>query len=162
MAEENKTKNQKLFFIFAPSIVVILSAIGFFWWDRGAFPGFRPTLYERPIQEITLNDRGVRLHGMARYDIKTTQKNDDDEILYYIFPLFPLDDINNKTINVMVRSKIPPDSLATIEERIIEGTTKPPTRVISKDLRISWMNLGYSFNKKFVLVDSFDDSLDRE
>ncbi|MBM73942.1 MAG: hypothetical protein CMK59_00970 [Proteobacteria bacterium] len=159
MTKESQTKPNKWLIILGPSITVFLIALGFVWWDRGAFPGFRPTLYERSITEISLNDRGVRLKGMARYDIKTKQLDDHDQLMYYIFPLVPLDDINSKTIHVMVRSKIPPDDLAMIEERTVEGVTKPPTRIITTDLRRSWMRLGYRFDKRFVLVDSFDDEL---
>ena len=154
MTKEAQANRKKWLIILGPSVLVLLGAVGFFWWDRGAPPGFRPTIYDRSITEISLNDRGVRLKGMARYDINTKQLDENDEIMYYIFPLVPLDDINTKTIHVFVRSTIPPDELAMIEERTIEGITRPPARIISNELRRSWMRLGYRLDKRFVLVDS--------
>ena len=159
MTKETHLKYKKWLMTLGPSALVIGIALGFYRWDRGAFPGFRPAIYDKSITDLSLNDRGVRLKGMARYDIKTKQLDEDDQLMYYIFPLVPLDDINTKTIHVFVRSKIPPDDLAMIEERTIEGVTKPPARIISNDLRRSWMRLGYQLDKRFVLVDSFDDNL---
>ena len=73
MAKDIQPNRKKWVIILGPSILVLLIALGFYSWDRGALPGFRPTIYERSITEVTLNDRGVRLRGMARYDINTKQ-----------------------------------------------------------------------------------------
>ena len=139
-----------------PAALAGLGAICFIWWERGAPPGFRPKVHDVEIGEINRNHRGVRLHGMARYDIRSQHKGEDGEQTYYLFPLVPKDRLNTKMIRVMVRTTSPPDGMANLEEMTIEGLARPPGRLVPRDLQLAWMKRGYEFDRKFVLVMAFD------
>ena len=76
----------KTFVLIFPPILCCLSYIGFVWWERGALPGFRPTIYDREIEELSLNDRGVRVHGWADTTSEHILKKKDKNTTY--IPLF--------------------------------------------------------------------------
>ena len=52
-------------------------------------------------------------------------------------------------------TKVPPDSMATIEERSIVGLAKPPGRLIPKEIYESWRAEGYTFEDRVVLIEEF-------
>ena len=130
-----------------------LAGLGFYWWDRGALPGFKPTIEPVSIEDITLDYRGVEVEGMARHDVKITQQVSGEK--WYVYPLVPKDDMNKKVIKVMIMTQVKPDSMATIEERTIIGLAKPPGRMIPKDIYESWRGEGYTFEDRIVLIEEF-------
>lgn len=132
---------------------IVLGGLGFYWWDNGALPGFKPTLVDVSIAEISLDNRGVRIAGMARHDVRI--KQEIQGVVWYVYPLVPKDKINTKFIKVMVLTTIPPDSMATIEERTIEGIARPPGRLIPKEIYESWRGEGYTFEDRVVLIEEF-------
>jgi hypothetical protein len=142
--------------LIGPAALAGLGAIGFIWWERGAPPGFRPRIHDVGIGEINRDHRGVRLQGMARYDIRSRQEDPNGGPTHYLFPMVPKDEINTKLIRVMVRTKKPPDGMANLEEMTVEGIARPPGRLVPRDLQLSWMKRGYEFDSKFVLVMAFD------
>ena len=108
-------KQTALSVLLGSTLAVSVASVGFIWWDRGAPPGFKPTLVPVDIDTINRNHRGVRIHGMARHDIRIQQKNNNDpNDITYVFPLVPSDDINTTFIRVMVRTSQKPDDMATI------------------------------------------------
>ena len=131
----------------------IAAGLGFYWWDRGALPGFKPTIVDVSIEDINLDYRGVRVEGMARHDVKITQQVSGEK--WFVYPLVPKDNINTKFIKVMVMTKVPPDSMATIEERSVVGLAKPPGRLIPKEIYESWRGEGYTFEDRVVLIEEF-------
>ena len=131
----------------------IVAVLGFYWWDRGALPGFQPTIVDVSIEDINLDYRGVRVEGMARHDVKITQQVSGEK--WFVYPLVPKDNINTKFIKLMVMTKVPPDSMATIEERSNVGLAKPPGRLIPKEIYESWRAEGYTFEDRVVLVEEF-------
>jgi hypothetical protein len=131
----------------------ILAGLGFYWWDRGALPGFQPKIEPVSIEDITLDYRGVEVEGMARHDVKITQQVSGEK--WYVYPLVPKDDMNKKVIKVMIMTQVKPDSMATIEERTIIGLAKPPGRMIPKDIYESWRGKGYTFEDRIVLIEEF-------
>ena len=152
------TQQQSFFvLIFGTTFILAATYVGFVWWDRGAPPGFKPTIVDVTIDTINREHRGVRIHGMARHDLKIRLKNKNSDKISYVYPLLPMDKMNSTMIKVMIRTTVPPDSMATIEERKIEGLARPPGRTINGDIIRSWQDRGYDFDEKFVLVDEFED-----
>tara|TARA_B110000037_G_scaffold128197_1_gene145764 strand:+ start:148 stop:609 length:462 start_codon:yes stop_codon:yes gene_type:complete len=152
------TQQQSFFaLIFGTIFVLTTTYVGFVWWDRGAPPGFKPEIVDVTIDTINREHRGVRIHGMARHDLRIRLKDQNSDKISYIYPLMPMDKMNSTMIKVMIRTTVPPDSMATIEERKIEGIARPPGHTVSGDIIRSWQDRGYDFKEKFVLVDEFED-----
>jgi hypothetical protein len=152
------TQQQSFFaLIFGTIFVLATTYVGFIWWDRGAPPGFKPEIVDVTIDTINREHRGVRIHGMARHDLRIRLKDQNSGKISYIYPLMPMDKMNSTMIKVMIRTTVPPDSMATIEERKIEGIARPPGRTVNGDIIRSWQDRGYDFKEKFVLVDEFTD-----
>ena len=141
-------------FLFPPLFCCILY-VGFVWWERGALPGFRPTIYDWEIEFLSLNDRGVRIHGWARHDIRTHFEKEGTK--YYIYPIVPMDKMNDKVIHAMVVTTIEPDPLVSIEEVTVSGFTQPAKYYVSKDLQMKWTMKGYAFGERFLVIERFDD-----
>ena len=142
--------------LLGPPALIGVIAFGVIWWDRGAPPGFLPTVHEVSVRDLNRNHRGVKVEGMARYDIRIKQESEDKSTTHYLYPLMPPDDINSKQINVMVRSKIAPERNVDMERLSIEGLARPPGLIITQEVVDAWREEGYKFEKKFVLIDSFD------
>lgn len=134
---------------------MITGILGFIWWDRGALPGFKPEIVDVTIEDISWNNRGVRIHGMARHDIRI--KQDVAGTIWHVYPLVPVDDMNTKIISVMIMTTVPPHKRATIEERTIEGLAQPPGRLIGPEIFKSWRNAGYEFEDRVTLVEEYID-----
>lgn len=150
------TQQQSLFaIIFGTIAIIAVSYVGFVWWDRGAPPGFKPKIVDVSVETINRNHRGVKLKGMARHDVRIRSKDQNSGKISYVYPLMPMDKMNSTMIKVMVRTTIPPDEIATIEERTIEGLARPPGRAINGDIIRTWRDRGYDFEEKFVLVEEF-------
>ena len=94
---------------------------------------------------------------MARHDVRIRQKDQNSGKISYVYRLMPVDKMNSTMIKVMIRTTIPPDEIATIEKRTIEGLARPPGRAITGDVIRSWQDRGYDFEEKFVLVEEFVD-----
>lgn len=131
----------------------ILAGLGFYWWDRGALPGFKPTIETVSIEDINLDYRGVKVEGMARHDVKIKQQVSGET--WYVYPLVPKENMNTKIIKVMIMTQVPPDSMATIEERTVVGLAKPPGRMVPKEIYESWRGEGYTFEDRVVLIEEF-------
>lgn len=137
-----------------PPLLVAAIGVGIYWWDHGAPPGFLPAVEDVGVTDLNRNHRGVRVEGMARYDIRISQPNEKET--HYLYPLMPLDDFNEKRIRVMVRSKIKPERLVDMERLVIEGLARPPGLLVTQEVIDAWREEGYKFDKKFVLIESFD------
>ena len=134
---------------------IVFGAIGFIWWDRGALPGFKPKIVNVDIETISYKNRGVRISGMARHDLRIKQDIGGES--WHIFPLVPKDNINTQFIKVMVLTTQSPDAMATIEEMSFEGFARPPGRLITKEVYQAWEAEGYSFEDKIVLIQEYKD-----
>jgi hypothetical protein len=157
MENPNRTPFQNAIMVFGPALIIGAIALGIYVWDRGALPGFRPTIVDVEIEDINYDDyRGVRIKGMARYDVRVKQTVPDGPT-YMVFPVVPLDEPNSEYIMVMVRSTKIPDALYGMEEITVEGFVRPPGRLIDKEIMLAWMDEGYVFDDKFVLIEAYDD-----
>ena len=151
---------KKLILFMIICVLVLLSGwIGFVWWDRGAPPGFRPSLEAVSVNTINRYHRGVRISGMARHDLRIKMKVSGEE--RYLFPLMDSKDFNAKLIKVMILSPKPPSQIASLEERTIEGIARPPGNLVSPDSYKSWQRKGFEFAPKFVLIEEFPPSNDQ-
>ena len=151
-------KQRALAIVLGSFLACVTGTIGFIWWDRGAPPGFKPTLVDVTIESINRNNRGVRIHGMARHDVRIKQENNNDpQDITYVFPLVPADKMNSKYIKVLIRTTQKPDSMATIEEMTIEGLARPPGRLVNREIIEAWKNKGYEFDPKYVLIEHFTE-----
>lgn len=148
-------KRKTLWMLGITTFLLTSGILGFIRWDRGAFPGFKPTIEEVTIETINRNHRGVLIHGMARHDLRITEKLGDDT--WHIYPLLAKEKMNSKEIHVMVLTRKEPDSVATIEERTVEGLAQPPGRYVPASIKKSWEDRDYSFSPKFVLIKEFYD-----
>jgi hypothetical protein len=159
----------KKFFI--AIIITITIAVGgwlaFSYWNRGALPWNNPELVDVSIDEISLDNRGVRISGIALYKPKIYQKILTDngsacstaasgEEIYYIFPL--IEDITSKRIKVMIRTrKPPPDDLVEKARITVEGIAFPPGKHITNDIRKKWEVKSYYIESDLVLVEEIEE-----
>ena len=131
-------------------LIIITLRVAFVWWDRGAPPGFQPTIVDVTINTINRNHRGVRISGMARYDVRIKVGNN------YVYPLMDAKKFNKKLIKVMIASPVQPSRLVDLEEMTVEGLARPPGGVINLKVYNAWRHKGFEFDDKFVLVESFE------
>jgi len=139
-----------LLFMLSCVLLLISLRVAFVWWDRGAPPGFQPEIVDVTLDTITRNHRGVRITGMARYDVRIKVGEN------YIYPLMNLKKFNKKTIKVMISSPKKPSRLASLEEMTVEGLARPPGGVVNQEVYNAWRRKGFEFTEKFVLVESFE------
>lgn len=146
--------------VLGPFLLVVGIVVGFIWWDRGAPPGFRPTLHDVEIAAITRDHRGVRVRGTAHYEIQLKEKRREGsaahEKPFLLFPLFPKGDTSGREIRVMIRSQRAPDELYAYEDVLVEGLAQPPGRTVGKSARDALQLKGYMFADDFVLIEAFD------
>ena len=156
----------KKFFI-ATLITIIIATcgwLGFSIWHKGALPWNNPDLVDVSIEEISLDNRGVRISGIALHkpkvyqnvQIKTGCSGYSGEKTYYVFPL--IEDLTSRRIKVMVRtSKPPPDDLVEKSRVTVAGIAYPPGRFINNDIRSKWEAKGYFIDNELVLVEELEE-----
>ena len=153
------------------AIVVLLTIavggwLGFSYWERGALPWNNPDFIEVSIEELSLDNRGVKISGVALYKpkvyqtakIKTGCNGYAGEETIYIFPL--IEDISSKRIKVMVRSKNPPPNDQVEKAFVtIQGIAYPPGKFpgsFNSDIRNKWKSKGYFLEKDLILIEEID------
>jgi len=145
--------------VLVPFIVVVGGTLGIIWWDRGALPGMRPTVHDVTVQNISRDDRGVRVRGTAHYSVRLQQRNEDRTETWYLFPLMAKGDLNNKDVRVIVRTSREPDSLYSFEDLQVEGLARPPGRLVPIQARDALFHEGYMLDDGFVLIEAFEDGV---
>lgn len=146
-----------LLVILGPFFFVACIAIGLVWWFRGAPPGFRPTPVERTPDQVSLDDRGVKVVGTAHYPVHLKQTSKDQETTWYLFPLFNKGDTMGRRIHVMVRTTHRPDPILGFEDMTVEGLARPPGMLVPSAAREALEQKGYTFDPDFVLIEEWDD-----
>ena len=141
--------------VLIPFGLVASAAIGFVWWDRGAPPGFKPTLEDVDLATINRNHRGVRIKGTAHYEVRLTQTMADGDV-FAMFPLLEQGDSLSREIVVLVRTPRMPERLVTFEDVVVEGLARPPGRLVGPKIRAALEAGGYHFTERYVLIDAFD------
>ena len=149
--------NKAVLAVLIPFLVVATAATGIYCWDRGAPPGFRPEAIAVTSDDISLDNRGVRLTGTAHYPVRVRQVTDGGASERIIFPVFPKGDVTGREIRVIVRSMRVPDDMLGFEDVTIEGFARPPSGVVPPDARRAFTEAGYHFAEGWVLVDAWDD-----
>lgn len=143
--------------VLMPMSVVAVGAIGFFWWDRGAPPGFRPTLVDVAPSEITYDHRGVRLSGTAHYAGKLVQRSGSGARTWYMYPVLARGDTMGRYVEVVVRTTREPDPMLGFEDVVVEGLARPPGSIVGPGAREAMIEAGYELDEKLVLVEAYDD-----
>lgn len=143
--------------ILLPCLLVSGVALGVIWWDRGAPPGFRPKVVDVTPDQVSYDNRGVRLHGTAHYTVRLVQRSSDGSRTWYLFPVLPEGDTIGRTVRVLVRTTRKPDPMLGFEDVRVEGLARPPGADIGPDVREALITAGYTLDDKLVLVEAFDD-----
>jgi hypothetical protein len=143
--------------ILIPGILVSSVAVGVVWWDRGAPPGFRPTVHEVRPTELTYDHRGVSLVGTAHYPVQVTQRGGSSGQTWWIYPVFERGDTMGRYVLVLVRSTRQPDPMLAFEDVRIDGLARPPGSIIGPDVRKAFVEAGYELDERLVLVEAFED-----
>jgi len=143
--------------VLSPVLLVSAVAVGVVWWDRGAPPGFRPSLVDVTPDQISYDNRGVRLSGTAHYAVRLTQKASKGDRVWHLFPVLPLGDTMSRHVRVVVRTEREPDPMLGFEDVEIEGLARPPGAIIGPQVREALIQAGFELDEKLVLVEAFDD-----
>lgn len=140
------------------SLASLLLVLGYATWERGAPPGCRPPVHEVPIEQLSLEHRGVRVSGTAHYPVRI-QINSGDRGggKVFAFPLFPRGDTTAREIRVLVYSPVAPDPLLGFEDRTVEGLVRPPGSKVPEQLRDTLKMYGYSFADDYVVLELFGE-----
>lgn len=141
--------------VLGPIVLVGSIVIGVIWWDRGAFPGFRPPLEDVSVLEVSHDHRGVRIEGTAHYELRIQQEIGDT--MHILYPLMEKGDTTGRTIHAMVRTTQIPDRLLSYEDVTVEGLCRPPGRLVSRSVIEALLARGYDIEEDFVLILAFDD-----
>ena len=137
--------------ILGPFFLVASVTVGVIWWDRGAPPGFRPSVSDITVDTINRDHRGVRIKGTAHHELRITQGE------YNLFPLMSPGDTLGREIKVMVRSSAEVDRLVGFEDLTIEGLCRPPGHMIPHTIAEALMERGYHFADNYVVIEAFED-----
>ncbi len=141
--------------VLVPFFLVAGGAIGLWWWDRGAPPGFNPTPHPVAVADVTRDHRGVRLTGTAHYEVRLRQKMRGGET-YVLFPLMKSGDTMTREIHVLIRTQRVPEDMVTYEDLVVDGLARPPGRLVSPEIMEQLEAGGYHFTERFVLVEAFE------
>jgi hypothetical protein len=140
--------------ILGPFLAVFGSALGVYWWNNGAPPGFRPAAVPLAIAEVTRDHRGVAIGGTAHLETRIEQTSGEE--VWWLFPLFPKRDTSSRKIQVLVRTHTEPDAFYSFVEMKLEGMARPPGLLVPRSAREVFENGGYTLAEDFVLVEQFD------
>lgn len=143
--------------VLLPILVVLVGAVGFIWWERGAPPGMRPKPELTEPSTVTLDHRGVHMHLTAHYEGRIEQRMDDET--YHLYPVFDKGDREGRHARVILRTRIQPSTLYSYEERTVTGFARPPGRLLPKSARDAFEKRGYSLDEHLVLVDEWEDQV---
>ncbi len=149
--------NKPLLVVLVPFVLVATVALGLYCWDRGAFPGFRPTIVDVAVQDISRKNRGVRVRGTAHLSVRIQQKTADGSVVWHLFPLLPEGDLEARDVRAVVRTTRAPGALYAYEDMTVEGLARPPGSLVPQPAREALRNSGYFLTDDFVLIDAFDD-----
>jgi len=143
--------NRKLLSFLGASGLSLLAVLAYATWERGALPGFRPTMHEVAFDGLSLDSRGVRVAGTAHYPVGAQINGRGGP--RYAFPLFPPGDTLGRTIRVLVLSPTPPDPVLGFEDRTIEGLIQPPGMQVPEGLRRIFEQQGYHFADDYLILE---------
>ncbi len=143
--------------ILGPFLLVAGATVGIIWWDRGAPPGFRPTVHDVTVAELTRDHRGVRVKGTGHYELRIRQTDSESGRVWHLYPLFPLGDTMGREISVLVRTRREPDRLAGYADVTVEGLARPPGHIVPRSIIEALLEKGYHFTSDYVLIEEFDD-----
>lgn len=144
-----------LLVVLGPFVLVSSVAIGLYWWDRGAPPGFRPRVVDVAPDEVDYDHRGVRITGTAHYTVRLTQKARSGTT-WYLFPVMERGDTSGRYVHVIVRTKTAPDDLLGLEDVVVEGLARPPGAIVGPQVREALIEAGYELDEKVVLIEAFE------
>ncbi len=144
--------------ILAPFLLVLTATIGVIWWERGAPPGFRPTPVDVELTDLSLEHRGVRVKATAHYEARLKQTTEDNDEVWWLFPIFAPGDTIGRHITAVVRSTREPGDLYSFEDLTIEGFVRPPGRLVPREAREQMRRSGgYIFEEDYVLIEAWED-----
>lgn len=120
--------NKALVFVIL-GLSIVGAAITGAWWLNLPEPRGEPV--EMPLAEIDPEEPFVRVQGTAHYAVVVRQEQQGTLLLkpktWYLFPLFPEGEVNDREIRVLVRTERAPERLVSYEEMAIEGRVSFPS-----------------------------------
>jgi len=143
--------------VLLPSLLVVSTGVGLWTWETGALPGFRPEVVDVTVDTITKDHRGVRVRGTAHYGPKLKQTSTETDTVWWVFPLTPEAQTQERRIKVVVRTTRKPDPLLGFEDLTVEGFARPPGRLLPRDARAALRKAGYELDDNVMLIEEWSD-----
>ena len=127
-----------------------------FWW-KGAPPGCHPAAVETPYAALAVGQRSVRVAGSAHYVAKGAQHAAGSDEVWYLYPLFPPDDLAGREVHVMVRTRRAPPEGYQYGEVVVEGAVIDGDRFLTDGMIATQVINGYFQADEVLVIDAFDD-----
>ncbi len=110
--------------------ITVVGAAAIALWDTGPPPC--ESFAEVAVGDLDLDQRCVRVHGMAHYGAVIRQRVQprfpwQEEERVFLFPLFEEGDAENRAIRVLVRTAREPERFVHYEVLTVEGRLERPT-----------------------------------
>jgi hypothetical protein len=138
--------------VLLPFIIVASGALGYHYWDTGALPGMLPEFVPVTVQDISAENRGVRIHGTAHYPVRLHQVVEGGE-RWLIFPLMSPGDTLSREIKVIVRVDHEPEALVSYEDLEVDGLARPAGGRVGPKVIDRLRGEGYTFAEKVIFVE---------
>ena len=111
------------------------------------------------LLEIDPEEPFVRVRGTAHYPVVIRQEQPGNLLMpartFYLFPLFPEGEVDDREVRVLVRTERAPERLVSYEELALEGRVSFPTAD-----KVPWATeiemgkrSGYFFSDRVVLIE---------
>ena len=110
------------------------------------------------LEDITLDNRGVRVKVTAHYEARVKQRTPGTDDVWWLFPVFERGDTMGRVITAVVRTTNEPNTLYGFEDLTVEGFVRPPGRLVPREAREGIIGTSsYVFDEGYVLIEEFTD-----
>ena len=138
-------------------LLAVLVLAGVSYSGRGPL-AYHPPPVDLPLSQVTQGHRTVHVRGTAHYPVrvKLTVKPNFYSPLQtrWVFPLFERGDTMSKEIHWLVTSTVPPDELASFEDRELTAIVRrPTTRRLNKATLEAFMLAGYDIADDLLVLE---------
>lgn len=155
---------------FVIPFILILALGATAWWmtHRDQDFGRDGPVLEVDFAALELSSGPVRLSGMAHYRGTIVQKVPatvlSEEQTWYVFPLFPVYDTDNREVRVLVRTQRPPEKIISYEIMTLEGRPREvtPERVPFSTEILMGQQADYFFADEVILIEPWRITVDEE
>lgn len=113
-----------------PFTLLLVAGVAAKVWTSGAFAPRCDSWTPKQFNELG-DEACIRVEGLAHYGVAIQQRVPGDllreEQIWYLFPVFPRGETQDRAIRLLVRTQRPPDRLLDLEEMIVDGRLEVPT-----------------------------------